>query len=80
MLAPVPHRQYVFTIPRLLRPMFARRRALLGKLCHIVERLFARFYASARPGARPGIILFVQTFGGPRRKDADLVAHRVLGA
>jgi hypothetical protein len=62
-LAPVPHRQYVFTIPRLLRPMFARRRALLGKLCNIVERLFARFYASARPGARAGMILFVQTFG-----------------
>ena len=36
-LAPVPHRQYVFTIPRLLRPLFARRRALLGKLCNIVE-------------------------------------------
>ena len=62
-LAPVPHRQYVFTVPRLLRPLFARRRALLGKLCNIVERLFARFHASARPGARPGIILFVQTFG-----------------
>jgi len=62
-LAPVPHRQYVFTIPRLLRPMFARRRALLGKLCNIVERLLARAYGSARPGARPGIILFVQTFG-----------------
>ena len=62
-LAPVPHRQYVFTVPRLLRPLFARRRALLGKLCNIVERLFARLYASARPGARPGIILFVQTFG-----------------
>jgi hypothetical protein len=29
-LAPVPHRQYVFTIPRLLRPIFARRRALLS--------------------------------------------------
>ena len=38
-------------------------RLFLGKLCNIVERLFARFYASARPGARPGIILFVQTFG-----------------
>ena len=62
-LAPVPHRQYVFTIPRLLRPLFARRRSLLGKLCNIVERLFARFYASARPGSRPGVILFVQTFG-----------------
>ena len=62
-LAPVPHRQYVFTVPRLLRLLFARRGALLGELCNIVERLFARFYASARPGARPGMILFVQTFG-----------------
>ena len=62
-LAPVPHRQYVFTIPRLLRPMFARRRALLGKLCNIVERLFERAYASTRPGTRTGMILFVQTFG-----------------
>jgi hypothetical protein len=26
-LAPVPHRQYVFTVPRLLRPLFARRLA-----------------------------------------------------
>ena len=62
-LAPVPHRQYVFTIPRLLRPIFARRRALLGDLCNIVDRLLARAYGSARPGARPGMILFVQTFG-----------------
>jgi len=62
-LAPVPYRQYVFTIPGLLRPMFARRRALLGKLCNIIERLRDRAYASRRPGARPGIILFVQTFG-----------------
>lgn len=36
---------------------------MLGKLCIIVERLFARFYARAKPGARPGLILFVQTFG-----------------
>ncbi len=39
-LEPAPHRQYVFTLPRLLR-------------------------AGVRPapGARPGLILFVQTFG-----------------
>jgi hypothetical protein len=62
-LAPVPHRQYVFTIPRLLRPLFARRRTLLGKLCNIIERIFDRAYVSARRGARQGMILFVQTFG-----------------
>ena len=62
-LAPVPHRQYVFTIPRMLRPIFARRRALLGKLCKIVEGLLARAYAEAKPDGRPGLVLFVQTFG-----------------
>ena len=41
----------------------ARRRALLGKLCNIIERLLDRAYASTRPGARPGIIPFVKTFG-----------------
>ncbi len=28
-LAPVPHRQYVFTVPKLLRPAFGRQRAVL---------------------------------------------------
>ncbi len=62
-LAPVPHRQYVFTIPRVLRPIFSRRRALLGRLCNIIERLLVRAYAGIRQRSRPGMILFVQTFG-----------------
>jgi hypothetical protein len=45
-LAPVPHRQYVFTVPRLLRPVFARRRAWLGALCRIAARLLADAYAA----------------------------------
>jgi hypothetical protein len=32
LLAPVPHRHVVFTIPRLLRPLFRRRRDLLSEL------------------------------------------------
>mgnify|MGYP001575548423 CR=1 len=35
LLAPVPHRQYVFTLPRLLRGHF-RNRPFLGELCRIV--------------------------------------------
>ena len=62
-LAPVPHRQYVFTVPRLLRPIFSRRRGLLGELCHIVERLLIEGYSGAGVKGRPGLILFVQTFG-----------------
>ena len=62
-LAPVPHRQYVFTVPRLLRPIFSRRRGLLGELCHIVEHLLISAYSGAGVKGRPGLILFVQTFG-----------------
>lgn len=62
-LEAVPHRQYVFTVPRLLRPLFGRHRAWLGELCRIAARLLAGAYAEAAPGARPGLILFVQTFG-----------------
>ena len=62
-LAPVPHRQYVFTLPRMLRPVFSRKRRLLGELCHIVERLLADAYSGAGTEGRPGLILFVQTFG-----------------
>ena len=62
-LEPVPHRQYVFTVPRLLRPIFGRHRPWLGELCRIAARLLVDAYAEAAPGARPGLILFVQTFG-----------------
>jgi hypothetical protein len=62
-LEPVPHRQYVFTLPRLLRPIFGRHRPWLGELCRIAARLLVDAYAEAAPGARPGLIRFVQTFG-----------------
>ena len=62
-LAPVPHRQYVFTLPRLVRHIFARRRIWLGELCRIAERLLSHSYAEALPRGRPALILFVQTFG-----------------
>ena len=57
------HRQYVFTIPRILRPIFSRRRRLLGVLCQIIEGLIRENYAAAKPGCREAMILFVQTFG-----------------
>ena len=62
-LAPVAHRQYVFTVPKLLRSAFERQRARLGELCRIAARLLLAAYEQAAPGARPGLILFVQTEG-----------------
>ena len=62
-LRPVPHRQYVFTVPRLIRPFFARCRSFLGEFCRIIARSLTQAYGVAHPRARPGFILFVQTFG-----------------
>jgi hypothetical protein len=62
-LEPVAHRQYVFAVPRLLRPVCGRHRAWLGELCRIAARLLVEATAEAAPGGRPGLILFVQTFG-----------------
>ncbi|MBI5909506.1 MAG: transposase [Betaproteobacteria bacterium] len=41
----------------------AHKRRLLGELCHIVERLLNEAYSGAGVESRPGLILFVQTFG-----------------
>lgn len=62
-LRSVAHRQYVFTIPKLVRPIFAYRRSLLGELCRIVSRSLYEAYRAASPRGRPAFILFVQTFG-----------------
>jgi hypothetical protein len=62
-LRPVRHRQYVFTVPKLIRPFFACRRSLLGELCRIIAGSLTEAYRVAYPRARPGFILFVQTFG-----------------
>jgi len=47
----------------MLRPIFSRRRSLLGKRCLIVERLRFAAYAGSGAQGRPGLILFVQTSG-----------------
>jgi hypothetical protein len=62
-LRQVPHRQYVFTVPKLIRPFFAYRRSLLGELCRLIARSITEAYRTAHPRACPGFILFVQTFG-----------------
>jgi len=61
-LAPVPHRQYVLTVPKVLRGAFHQRHRL-GELCRIVRRLLSEAYQEADPDGQPGFILFVQTFG-----------------
>ena len=62
-LAPVPHRQYVFALPKLTRPFFRYRRRYLGELCRLVAGLLKAGFDALEPHGQPAFILYVQTFG-----------------
>jgi hypothetical protein len=64
LLLKVPHRQVVFTIPKIIRPFFKYNRALLGDLCLSAVRaitLYMKTYADR--GLMPGVVAVIQTFG-----------------
>ena len=65
LLAPVPHRQWVFTIPKRLRVYFKRDHRLLGRLSRISAGVvFKAFQAeTGDTGLFPGMVAAVQTFG-----------------
>ncbi len=44
LLLDVPHRQVVFTIPKMLRPFFKYKRRLLGDLCRLALRSLTRYF------------------------------------
>jgi hypothetical protein len=64
-LAPVPHRQYVVTVPTMLRVYFRKDRRLLGKLSQCAADALKTLFHAARknPKAVPGIIMVLQTYG-----------------
>ena len=56
LLAPVAHRHVVLTIPRLLRPLFRRRRDLLTELARAGAEASVEFIRRATgPHVRPGL-------------------------
>jgi len=65
-LAPVPHRHWTFSIPRVLRGLIERDRKLLGLLSQTayaaILKPFQAFFD--RPDVRPGCVISLQTFGG----------------
>jgi len=64
LLLDVPHRQVVFTIPRMLRIFFKYNRRLLGDLCRSALRSLNRYFAAMANGElMPGVIAAIQTFG-----------------
>jgi len=64
-LAPVPHRHAVFTIPRALRNLFLRDRRLLGLLPRCAAEAVTRCWRAAlgRHDGVPGMVASIQTFG-----------------
>ena len=64
LLLAVPHRQVVFTIPRMLRVFFKYNRRLLGELCRCALRSMTRYFEIVtRCDLMPGVIAAIQTFG-----------------
>jgi hypothetical protein len=63
-LAPVPHRHVVLTMPRLLRGIFRKRRELLLDLSQCAAEALAE-YMRTRAGSdtRPGIVVSIATSG-----------------
>ncbi|MCP4263429.1 MAG: IS91 family transposase, partial [Planctomycetes bacterium] len=64
-LYPIPHRQYVFSIPIMLRVYFKHKRGLLTKLCHCAYEsllIFLRNTIGLQDGV-PGVVMSIQTFG-----------------
>jgi hypothetical protein len=64
LLLKVPHRQVVFTIPKIIRPIFKYNRALLSDLCLSAVGAL-RKYMEIRTDSDliPGVVAVIQTFG-----------------
>ena len=63
-LAPVPHRHLVLTMPRLLRGIFRKRRELLLDLSQCAAEAVAEYVRRRLgPDCRPGIVVSVATAG-----------------
>ncbi|MGK2944322.1 MAG: IS91 family transposase, partial [Desulfuromonadales bacterium] len=64
-LSSIPHRQYVFTLPKILRVYFRYDRKLLTKLCHCANRSLNTFFKTALDSkvGKPGTVTAIKTFG-----------------
>ena len=65
LLYAVPHRQYVFTVPKRLRPFFLYDRRLLGELSRVAYRTLRDFMRTTlrETDVVPGVVASIQSFG-----------------
>ena len=67
-LLDLPHRQFVFTMPKALRPFFRHDRRLFAEVSRLIYTIISEFYAAA--AGKPllsGVIAAHQTFGDQLR-------------
>ena len=78
-LADMPHAQWVFSIPKMLRPYFLYRRELLGDLARLAYETVREMMATAieEPDARPGMIAVIQMFGSSLKRCVSSRARRI---
>jgi len=79
-LYPVAYRQYVFSIPIILRRFFKYDRKLQGQLCRVINQSLLRFFRTATglsTGAL-GAVMAIATFGHYARWRLDV--HILLAA
>ena len=64
-LADVPHAQWVFTLPKMLRPYFLYHRELLGELAQLAYETVREMMTAAvnESHAQPGMVAVIQPFG-----------------
>jgi len=62
---PLPHRQYVFSLPIMLRVYFRNNRELLKKLCRIANECLLEFLRQVthKPDGQLGMVMTIHTFG-----------------
>jgi hypothetical protein len=64
---PVPHRHYVLTIPRILRPYFRYHRELLKDLCAVARKCLIEFMRTMLdiPDGFPGVVMAIRIGWSP---------------
>jgi hypothetical protein len=73
----LPHRQFVFTVPKVLRLIFRRNRTLFAKVSRLINQLISDFYSYATGRTiRFGMIAAHQTFGDMLSLEPAFPLHR----
>ena len=79
-LLDTPHRQFVFTMPKALRPFFRHDRRLCAEVSRLIYTIISEFYAAA--AGKPlltGVVSAFQSFGDQLRWNAHFHSLVVEG-